>query len=151
MTQPAVPPSIEYESRPVRAGIPRRVQVMVTLNYVSAVIDLLGCVGGIGAAVFSLFKSPHSDKWHLIFALGVAAAIFSLAASFTKFIGASRILRRSPRSLNWGMALGILGCLQLWMFYLYVFTLGIGIYSVVICSLASMRPYFAGHEKSAGT
>ncbi len=82
--------------------------------------------------------------WLLVF-----ITLIAVCAGIVKLIAGIKILRRRRSAWGWGLAVGIVGCLQLWCVYFCVVPLGVGIFTIVVMSLEGVRRYL--RDSAAGT
>ena len=159
MTQ-AQPPNSQHQlaymsvTNPYR-NAPTLVLLAVIFNYVMAGIDLLYGLSCLGFAIFMYFTITSTtvtsgsgippERW--IALLYAGPAIPSLAVATIKIIAATKMRRRSRHAFGWGLAAGIVGCIQIWCGVLCmpacIIPLGVGIYTIVIVCLDYVRAYLA--------
>jgi hypothetical protein len=84
--------------------------------------------------------------WIVLMVYGAPGAA-SLLVLAPKLIGGLKLLRVRKRAWGWGLAAGIVGCMELWMAFPFcvpiVAPLAAGIFTIVILSLTHVRRYLA--------
>jgi hypothetical protein len=85
----------------------------------------------------------------LIYGITGAISVVALAAGIVKLIAGIKMLRRKPGAWGWSLAGGIFGCTQLWCSYFCVLPMGIGVFTIVVCCLDTVRRYL--RDAAAGT
>jgi len=161
MTQydPADPYGLQYQSpyRPY-GNAPTLTKVAAILNLVMAGIDLLYGLGVIIAAVCFFIpglvdpKEFDGNNGPPLMALQIGLTIGSflvVGAGLMKLIAGIKLLRRKQGAWGWALAGGIIGCVQIWCSYFCVLPMGIGIFTIVVCCLETVRRYLADSASGA--
>jgi len=74
-------------------------------------------------------------------------AVVSFLAGILKLVGGIKLLRRSRGAWGFGLAGGIVGCLQVWCLYFCVLPMAVGIFTIIIMALENTRRYL--HDNPA--
>ncbi|HVT80293.1 MAG TPA: hypothetical protein VHM90_06505 [Phycisphaerae bacterium] len=137
---------------------PTLTKVAAILNIVMAGIDLLYGLGMLVATI--VFLIPGAVDKHefdgnngppliaIQIGLPIAFLIIS-AAGIVKLVAGIKLLRRKPGAWGWTLAGGIVGCMQIWCSYFCVLPMGIGVFTIVVCCLDTVRRYLADSASGA--
>ena len=95
------------------------------------------------ATIFAPAHSPPLGSFQAYFFLVIygGEGALALGAAAVKFIGAVKLLRRARNAWGWGLAAGIVGCVELWCSLGCVIPLAVGIYTIIILCFEHVRRY----------
>jgi hypothetical protein len=155
---PQSPPPIElvYQTPLPYGNAPLLVKLAAIFNFISAGLDLLQAIAGVGTAIFMQYiltqippAKPGAPPLVLpsptmFYALYGTPGILSLLVLGFKIYAGVKLLRRSRHAWGWGLAAAIIGCAEIWALSpccIGLLHIGIGVYSLVILCLADVRLY----------
>jgi len=162
MTQPPQwGETISYQSRSQYGNAAVLVKLAGIFNLVAAGLDALCGLAMAGFVVLMVFIAAEASRpgapagpghggagtrpeeaWMVAGVYG-GLAVLSLGVSVVKAIGGTKMLRHSPGAWGWGLAAGIVGCVQLWCSLACVVPMSAGIYTIIILCLDHVRRFLA--------
>jgi hypothetical protein len=121
------------------------IKVAAILNLVMCGLDFLYALLALAAAIlFPLMDTATSPDdpppWVFSIVAGVMLLLAATAGTL-KLVAGMKLLKLRPNARGWTLAAGIVGCGQLWCSYFCVLPLGIGIYSIVVACLDSVKQH----------
>ena len=132
---------------PAGNNAPALVRLAVIFNYVSAGLDL--CLFLLGAGLSVLFLSgvvpmdPGDPPPMLLGVIYIFVAVLALATAIIKFVGTRKVSRGGPGAWGWGLAVGILGCVQIVTGNCICLQVAAGVYTIVIVCFSDVKAYLA--------
>jgi len=150
-------PDLNYQGNRPYGAAPTLVKVVGIMNIVTAGIDILWCgLLSVFAIMFGTgnlpkeFQGPEGPlppgaSLNLVALVLCGMALLSVVAGVLKLIGGIKLLRKSRGAWGFGLAGGIIGCVQLWCSYFCVLPMGVGIFTIVVMALGNTRRYLSDH------
>ena len=149
-----------YGQVPADATVKKLIMLAFIFDFVMAGIDAVYGIGMIvaafvvpaiitaSAAAGPAGASPPPPTAVLV-VIYCGMGLVSLLAGIVKLIAGLKMKRNSRGAWGWGLAAGIVACVQLWCSFFCVLPMAAGIYSIVILCREDVRSYFARGNETA--
>jgi len=145
------PPPFDYYT-PTQDNAPSLIRLAVIFNYISVGLDVCVCLIEFGFGTLFLVapnmmsNNPGDLPPWILGIIYLVMGLLAAAYAIVKTIGTRKLQKNRPHAWGWGLAIGIIGCAQMFCASCCCLQVAAGVYTVVILSLQNVRNYLASQQ-----